>query len=234
MSQATVVVFLLLLITAPLRASELTDAIAGLESAWAQVYYQNDEAQQQQKLPELLKKAEALAERYPQAAEPKIWQATIMITNAGVQSSINALSTLSMAKNLLEQAIQLNPLALDGSAYLTLGVLYYKVPPWPVSFGDNLMAENMLKTSLKINPNGLDANYFYGDFLLEQDRASEAAEHFRRALQTSVRPNQSLADMELHNAARQSLAECDKKQRSRGYRFMSLFDANDYSGSPAN
>ena len=47
---------------------------------------------------------------------------------------------------------------LDGSAYNSLGVLYYKVPGWPVGFGDKAKARELLQKALAINPKGIDAN----------------------------------------------------------------------------
>lgn len=223
MNKATIVVFLIL-IARPLLAADLSTSIAGLESEWAAAYYQNNEALQKQAYPVLLEKAAELVDRFPHAAEPKIWQATIMATNAGFQSSLAALSTLEAAKSLLEQAIQQDPTALEGAAYVTLGTLYYMVPGWPVSFGDNKMAEQLLKTSLRINPAGIDANYFYADYLLRQDRAVEAEDYFRRAVQAPVRKQQIFADTQLQNEAKLALANTQQRKLNAGRnRFLSLF-----------
>ncbi len=223
MNKATIVVFLILL-ARPLLASDLSSSIAGLESEWAAAYYQNNEAHQKQAYPALLEKSAELVRRYPHAAEPKIWQATIMATNAGFQSSFDALSTLEAVKALLEQAIQQNPAALDGAAYVTLGTLYYMVPGWPVSFGDNQIAEKLLKTSLEINPDGIDANYFYADYLLRQDRAIEAEEYFRKAIQAPIRKQQIFADTQLQNEAKLALADTQQRKLNAGRnRVLSLF-----------
>ncbi len=204
MNKFTFIVFLTLS-AAPLQAADMLASIAELESKWAVIYYENNEEQQQQLFPVLLEKSIELVKRYPNAAEPKIWQATIMTTYAGVQSSLTALATLDAAKALLEEAIKQNPEALEGAAYLTLGTLYYKVPAWPVSFGDKQIAEQLLKTSLKINPKGIDANYFYADFLLREDRTVEAEFFFRKAIQAPVRKEQILADTQLQKEAKQAL-----------------------------
>lgn len=68
------------------------------------------------------------------------------------------------AKSLFEEVIAQAPNTLEGSALTSLGALYYKVPGWPVAFGDKEKAEQLLKQALTVNPNGIDANYFYGDF----------------------------------------------------------------------
>lgn len=223
MGKATSVVFLILF-AIPLHASELTTSIAHLESDWAFAYYQSDEARQREAYPQLLEKATELSKRYPHAAEPKIWQATIIATNAAFQSALSALASLETAKQLLEEAIAQNPNALDGAAFVTLGTLYYMVPGWPVSFGDSQLAEHMLKASLKINPNGIDANYFYADYLLQQDRTAEAEEYLRKAIQAPLRKQQTYADSQLQNEAKLALAHTQQRKSNAGKnKFQSLF-----------
>lgn len=215
MNIATVVVFLLLFVS-PLQASELNASIDNLEREWALVYYQADEAEQKRAYPELLDKAVELVKRYPGAAEPKIWLATLMSANAEFESPFAALSTLEQAKKLLEEAIRINPKALDGMAYVTLGTLYYMVPGWPVSFGDDEMAERLLKTSLVINPNGIDANYFYADFLLRQGLTAEAKIFFEKAIKAPVRKHQVFADTQLQNAAKLALTQVQQRKFNSG------------------
>lgn len=223
MNRATFVVFLLLF-AAPLMASELNASIASLENDWANAYYQPDEARQKQTYPKLLEQAELLLKRYPNAAEPKIWLATILATNAAFESPLTALSNLKNAKDLLEAAIKINPKALDGSAYVTLGTLYYMLPGWPVSFGDDEMAEEYLKSSLDINPNGIDANYFYADFLFRQDRTVEAEAFFRKAVEAPVRKMQVYADTQLQNEAKLALNHAQqRKSNAEKNRFQALF-----------
>lgn len=223
MYRATVVVFLLLF-ASPLWAGDLNRAISDLESAWASAYYQTDQNKQKQAYPKLLVQATELANRYPHAAEPKIWQANILATNAAFDSALTALSSLEKAKALLEQAIQINPEALEGAAYVTLGTLYYMVPGWPVSFGDNDVAERLLKASLAINPNGIDANYFYADFLSRLDRDAEAELFFRKASLAQIRQQQVFADTQLQNEAKLALAHTLQRKANAGKnKFQALF-----------
>ena len=225
MNKTTFVVFLSLFATSAL-ATELSDAISGLENAWSAAYYQGSEGQQKQMYPRLLKEAEELTQRYPEAAEPKIWQATIIAANAALESTLTVLSSLETAKSLLEQAIRQNPAALDGAAHVTLGTLYYRVPGWPISFGDTHKAEQLLKTSLSINPNGIDANYFYADFLLRQDRTGEAEDYLRKAAQAPIRKQQFFADSQLQNEAKQALTNTRQHRPYPGKsKFQSLFAA---------
>jgi Tfp pilus assembly protein PilF len=81
---------------------------------------------------------------------------------------LGALSLVKQARTNLEKAIEIEPNALQGSAWTSLGALYYQVPGWPIGFGDKDKADEMLKKALAINPDGIDPNYFYGDYLLKE------------------------------------------------------------------
>ena len=102
---------------------------------------------------------------------------------------------------------RLDPRALDGSAYTSLGSLYYQVPGWPVSFGDDAQAEKLLKQALAINPGGIDPNYFYGDFLSRQKRYVEARTALEKALAASDRPGRENADAGRRAEARRLLEQ---------------------------
>ena len=75
------------------------------------------------------------------------------------EGGLGALGLVKQAKASLEQALAIDPQALAGSAYTSLGSLYYQVTGWPLGFGDDDKAEAMLKQSLAINPDGIDPNY---------------------------------------------------------------------------
>ena len=98
------------------------------------------------------------------------------------------------ARKDFQAAIAINPNALDGSAYTSLGTLYYKVPGFPIGFGSNKKAEQHLKKALEINPNGIDSNYFYGEFLIDRKRYDEAIVVLNKAKAAKDRPNRPLAD----------------------------------------
>ncbi len=90
--------------------------------------------------------------------------------------------------------MDIDPQALQGSAYTSLGSLYYQVPGWPVGFGDDDKAEALFKQALAIAPDGIDANYFYGDYLLDQERYDEAVKVLEHAAAAAPRPGRELAD----------------------------------------
>jgi len=65
---------------------------------------------------------------FPDRAEPLIWEGIVVSSLAGAKGGLGALSLAKQAKTLYEGALKLQPEALEGSAYNSLGVLYYKVP----------------------------------------------------------------------------------------------------------
>ncbi len=163
-------------------ATALDSALQKIESKWELAEHNYPENQRKQEFNSLLDQARNLAAQFPNKAEPLILQACIILTRAKIESSFNALNSVRKAKNLLEQAIAINPKADRGSAFVTLGVLYYKVPGWPIAFGDNNKAETMLKRALSINPKGIDSNYYYAEYLLSQNKSEQAARYLAKAV----------------------------------------------------
>ena len=91
---------------------------------------------------------------------------------------------------------------LDGSAYNSLGVLYYKVPGWPLGFGDKDKAKELLQKALAINPQSIDANFFYGEFLVETKHPDDAVNYLERSLQAPDRPGRQISDAGRRDEAR--------------------------------
>ncbi|HDY7444062.1 TPA: hypothetical protein RQJ36_000689 [Vibrio vulnificus] len=166
-----------------------------VQSKWAVCQYQvEDEDQKIKCLENLIMHNTAMLQQMPDNPELTLWLAINKASLAGAQGGLGALSLANEAKALLEKVIATAPNTLDGSAYTSLGSLYYKVPGWPLGFGDDEKAEEMLKKALEINPKGIDPNYFYGDFLAEDGRSKEAKVYLTRAKQAEPRLNRLLAD----------------------------------------
>jgi tetratricopeptide (TPR) repeat protein len=165
-----------------------------LQTRWAEVNYQLPEAQREAAFAKLAGEAEVALKAEPQAPELLIWRGIILSTWAGAKGGLGALDLVKQARGQFEQALELDAKALDGSAYTSLGSLYYQVPGWPVGFGDDERAEQLLRQALSLNPDGIDPNYFYGDFLLGEKRYGEAAKVLEKALAAPPRPGREVAD----------------------------------------
>ena len=165
-----------------------------LQGRWAEINYQVPAAQREAEFAKLAAEADTLVRSNPQDAEFYIWRGIILSTYAGAKGGLGALDLVKQSKASLEQAVALDPKALEGSAYTSMGALYYQVPGWPIGFGDDEQAEKLLKQALQLNPNGIDPNYFYGDFLFRQKRYSEAKLALEKAQAATARPGREVAD----------------------------------------
>lgn len=176
------------------RDNTLDNDILDIQHQWEHIHYQIPEDKQDAAFPSLEGQVDALIKQYPDRAEPLVWKAIVLSTHAGAKGGLGALSMVKQARDLLEQAEKINPDALDGSIYTTLGSLYYQVPGWPLGYGDDKKAEMFLKKALATNPTGMDANYFYGDFLYRKGHYLEALHVLEKALHAPDRPSRPLAD----------------------------------------
>ncbi|MCZ8014393.1 MAG: hypothetical protein O9274_01730 [Limnobacter sp.] len=171
-----------------------SEEVQRLQTEWAQAMYQDSGKAKETHLGKLAEQSRSLVAQNPKDADALIWQGIVLGSYAGNVGGLGALSLVKEAKVSLESAIALNPKALDGSAYTSLGSLYYQVPGWPLGFGDDKKAEEFLKLGLSINPNGIDPNYFYGDFLFRDGRTADAEAALKKALQAPARPGRESAD----------------------------------------
>lgn len=183
----------LVLAAAPVLAGVPED-VARLQQEWERIKYALPAAEQEARFEQLTREAARTAAQNPNSAELLIWQAIVESSYAGAKGGLGALSSVKSAKKTLEQAIAINPDALGGSAYTSLGSLYYQVPGWPIGFGDDKKAEQMLRKGLALNPDGIDTNYFYGEFMLRKGELDKAEQHLRKALQAAPRAGRKLAD----------------------------------------
>jgi tetratricopeptide (TPR) repeat protein len=216
----------LLLLSNQCFAENLKDSLQNIESEWASIYYNTPKSKQGAFYAQLLEKTTNLSKQYPNAAEPLFWQAVVKATYADHQDAFSALSAIHEARDLLIKAININPEAMSGSAYVTLGTLYYMVPKWPIAFGDDNAAKQMLETALKINPKGIDANYFYGEYLMLHNKSGDAAVYFEKATAAPVRDDQTYTDNQLKAKAKLALKNAqDRKISAENGLFLSLFNS---------
>jgi len=182
-----------LFLTAAAQADVLQD-IKPLQDRWAEANYSMSEEQQEKAYPELVKQANAVVAANPDKAEALIWRGIIKSSYAGVKGGLGAMSLAEESKADLEAALKIDSQALQGSAYTSLGVLYYKVPGWPIGFGSDKNAKKMLEKALSINPQGIDPNYFYAEFLTEERDYKAAMSYIEKAKQAAPRPDRPTAD----------------------------------------
>lgn len=182
-----------LVAAAPARAG-VEDEVRVLQQEWEQIKYRKPAPEQEKAYQALVSTAAGVRSKYSNRAEPEIWYGIIVASYAGAKGGFGALSLAKDAKAALEHALQLDPKALSGSAYTSLGSLYYQVPGWPLGFGDDAKAREFLDKALSMNPDGIDPNFFLGDYLYRQRDYDGARTALERALKAPPRPDRPLAD----------------------------------------
>ncbi|MBX3609643.1 MAG: hypothetical protein KF871_07065 [Hydrogenophaga sp.] len=176
------------------HAAPVDDAVVALQHDWESIRYQAPAKEREKRFETLSAKAHEASTLYAGRSEPLVWEGIILSSWAAERGGLGALSLVKQARSLYEKAIDIDGKALDGSAYASLGVLYHKVPGWPIGFGDKAKAEALIKQALALNPNGIDPNFFYADLLADTGRAEQAMPYLERALAAPARPGRELAD----------------------------------------
>lgn len=199
-----------LLASTTVLADVLAD-IKPLQDRWAEVNYALPEDDREKAFAELLNSADKVVGSNPDKAEALIWRGIIKSSYANAKGGLGALSVAESSKADFEQALKLDPTALQGSAYTSLGVLYSKVPGWPIGFGDNKQAKTLLLKALEQNPQGIDPNYFYAEFLAGKRDWATALRYLEIAKAAPARPGRESADAGRQQEIAALLAKVQKK-----------------------
>src|SRR5512135_607714 len=177
--------------TAP---ASFDEAIANVAHDWARVSYQTPAAERDAAFTAVIATSQQVVQSFPGKAEPLIWEAIVLASAAGTEGGLGALHKAKQSRELLLAAEAIDPKAMNGSIYSSLGSLYAKVPGWPIGFGDKKEAQKCFDKAIAIAPNDIDANYFYADFLADQGQYARSAEFLKRALAAPPRPAREDAD----------------------------------------
>jgi tetratricopeptide (TPR) repeat protein len=179
-----------------------------IELRWEHIKFaENGSPNQFNDIDALAKFAASLVQKYPGRVEPLIWEGIVTSEEAGMASTLSAMGYAKSAKAVLEQAYAKNPAALSAGAPTSLGVLYARVPGWPIGFGDNDKARQLLAQAVSLAPNGMDANYFYADFLMSQHEYAAAYKVLKHALSLPPQQNRPLWDKNRRAVIRELLAK---------------------------
>lgn len=169
--------------------------ILKIANGWANAKFEiQDQGKQDQVMQSLNQEAAALMASYPGRAEPMIWDGILLSERASNASPFSALGLAKRALAILQKADNVDAKALDAGAPTSLGVLYYRVPGFPLGFGDKTKARQYLEQAVRNAPEGLDAWYFYGDFLNEQGEYPQAAQALQHMLALPKHPDRPVWD----------------------------------------
>lgn len=205
MKKIIFVVFMLLFAQGAL-ADSMQTSVSKIEASWVDTSEAEPTAERKNIFLQLAEDVSEVVIAFPSQAEPLILKSAILLTMAEDASSFVALGLVKQARELLTKAIDLNPEARDGSALVTMGVLYYKVPGWPIAFGDDKEAESYLLQALEVDPDGVASNYFYAEFLLEQGKNEQAVSYLNKAIDAKMDPKKTSFKIKVRQKAKAKAA----------------------------
>ncbi|MBM4200164.1 MAG: hypothetical protein FJ189_02630 [Gammaproteobacteria bacterium] len=192
------------------------DTVQGLWDEWGQIFYVVPEKQRAARFEAFLPRVKALVTQHPDQADPLILEGIVLCTYAASDIGLGALSKVDQARKVLLKSIDLNPRARSGAAYITLGNLYYRLPGWPISFGDEEQGRQYFEGALKLSPNGIDSNFFYGDFLLDRGEYDKALVYLEKADRAPIRAENLLSDQNVKKEIAKALIAARERRDDKG------------------
>ncbi|ACB96193.1 tetratricopeptide repeat protein [Beijerinckia indica] len=192
--------------------SSLDTEIKHLRTQWESIKFSvSDVSKRVQLMNALGEEADSVATKYPDRVEALIWDGIVTSERASMASAFSALGLAKRSRDILEKAYAMDPAALDAAAPTILGVLYYRVPGFPVAFGDTGKARRLFEEAVQLAPNGLDAWFFYGEFLYSDKDYTRAAEVLHHALSLPHQRNRPIWDEHCRLVIRELLAKIQDK-----------------------
>ena len=194
------------------------ESVEHIQKQWAIVKYRMIDSNKAQAYQKLARQAAKLSADHPGSCrtadlashqlEQLCWRHwRIAVSNQGP-------AAVKKARDLLHQAENIDPNALNGSVYTSLGALYYQVPGWPIGFGDKKHARYYLEKAMTANSNKLDAGYFYGDYLMKLKDYEQAEAILETALKAPQLSNRPVADEGRRNEIKALLDQIKAKSNS--------------------
>ncbi len=114
----------------------LPPEVAELRAAWDEANFVLQGDTQKQAMLKLVEHCDPLLEKMIKNQAALTWCGIVKSTYAGHASALSAMKYAKAARSDLEAALKLGEGEMAGIANTSLGTLYFKVPGWPIGFGD--------------------------------------------------------------------------------------------------
>ena len=190
----------------------MTEDVKSIQSQWEEVNYMADGDAKEKAFEQLSQAATQVAMQKQNQPEGLIWEGIVYSSYAGAKGGLGALGLAKHAKKSYEAAIAIDGDVLNGSAYTSLGVLYSKVPGWPIGFGSDKKAMEFLQKGLEKNPDGIDSNYFFAEFLYEEEEDyPKAKQYLLKAQAAAPRIDRPKADAGRHKEIAALMLEVEEE-----------------------
>lgn len=199
----------------PAFADDFGDGLAAIRNEWdAANYGTTAKSARSDAFAALVEHAAVFRAQYPDRAEAVGWEGIVLSTYAGEVGPMSAMKYAKAARAALETAEKLDPTALGGGIYASLGALYSKVPSGFMGFGDDELAARYFEKALAVDPDNIDNNYFFGEFLLDQGHYARARAVLEHALEAPVAADRPAFDSGRRAEIRALLATAVRKSAS--------------------
>lgn len=179
--------------TTSLAGDSLPLEVGELRAAWDEANFVLHGDTQKKTMLELVERCTPLLEKLPEDQSALTWCGIVKSSYAGHAGALSAMKYAKAARSDLEAALELGEGEMAGAAKTSLGTLYFKVPGWPIGFGDEDKARELLQAGLAANPQDLDANFFMADFLIEEREWEEARSYLDAASAAPATPGRESA-----------------------------------------
>lgn len=195
-----------------LPQAKADDATRAIENRWSEIRYtMKGNREQLAALQDLRAQTQALIDQRPSNSEALLWHAMTLLLEADTHHSVASLGLAKEARDLLEAAAQNDTGVVSSMIHTALGALYNEIPGWPIGFHDDGKARAHFAKALEANRDGMDANYFYGDYLVQKHKYAEALPYLEKALAVPVRPDHERYDSGLRTEVEEALATARQK-----------------------
>ena len=152
-------------------------------------YYDKAAKLQKNPLP-LYEKGKELAEKatklYPNKVEGHYWFASMMGRVGEEKGILNSLFMVKPMKAELDRCVEIDPRFPD--SYYVLGLLYWKVPGWPVSIGDKKKAVEYATKAVELKPQDFAFQYGLYEALKANDKNADAKAVLEKIIKMQITP----------------------------------------------
>ena len=177
--------FIAALLASSSAHAAFNDELSALQQRWASARYQARGDEHKNQLQKLVDEADSFVKKYSDKADGYLWAGVIRGSLAEAINGMSALGIVKEAKTKLEKSIEIDPKAEDSYAFGVLGLMYARVPGWPLGFGDDKKAKELLKKGIEISPEGMNINYFYASYLFDKGDYKQAQTLIKKAEQAT-------------------------------------------------
>lgn len=138
--------------------------------------------------------AERAVETQPEGVEGRYWYALTIGRLGEARGILRSLSAASDMRRELETVLELAP--DHAGAHFALGMLYHRLPGWPLSFGDNNRALELMSAAVELAPDNTTYRLGLAELLLDLRRRDDAISQLETIIEMPLTPDEPVESAE--------------------------------------